>query len=325
MSTPMTRQRGFSLIELMIAFLIGLVVIGGAVSLFVSNRQTSRTTENLSRMQENSRIAFEMMSRDIREAAGNPCSKTLPIANVLKDTTNPNNWWANWGDGIFGYDNTAAFPNAPFGTTAGLRVSGTDAIEIKSGSASPGVTVVAHNPVAASIQLNVNTHELVDGDVVMICDYAQASLTQITNASSSSDTIVHNTGTGTPGNCTKTLGYPVTCGPPPVENPYQYKPNSIVAKLSASRWYIGNNGRGGRSLYRADRANNQEIAEGVDNLQLRYLVGDNYVAAAAAPVWRDVTAVEVAMTVVSNERVGTGSTQINRTLTHIVTLRNRAP
>lgn len=319
----MTRQRGFSLIELMVAFLIGIIVIGGAVSLFVSNRQASRTTENLSRMQENTRLAFEMMSRDIRETAGNPCAKTLPVANVINDNTQPANWWASWGDGILGYDNTAAFPNAAFGTAAAQRVSGTDAIELKSASASPGVTVVAHNPVAASIQLNINTHGLVDGDVVMICDYAQAAMTQITNSSSSSDTIVHNTGTGTPGNCSKGLGFPTVCTA--TGAPYQYKPNAIVAKLSSSRWYIGNNGRGGRSLYRADRAGNQEIADGVNNLQIRYLIGDTYAAAAATTVWRDVTAVEVAMTVVSNEKVGTNKAQLNRTLTHIVTLRNRAP
>lgn len=323
MSTPMNRQRGFSLIELMVSFLIGLIVIGGAVSLFVSNRQTSRTTENLSRMQENSRIAFEMMSRDIREAAGNPCSKLTPVANVI--TNSATTWWANWGNGILGYDNAVAFPDVAFGTGQGARVNGTDAIEVKSGSASPGFTVVAHTTGTASIQLNTAAHGLVTGDVVMVCDYAQAALAQLTTAAATSDTVILTNGSGTPGNCSKGLGFPTDCANA-TGNTYQYKPNSLLTKLSSARWYIGNNGRGGRSLYRADNTgNNEEIADGVSNLQLTYLVGDTYRLSTAVTDWADVTAVQVAMTVVSNDRVGVDKQALNRTLTHIVTLRNRTP
>lgn len=322
MSTPMNRQRGFSLIELMVSFLIGLIVIGGAVSLFVSNRQTSRTTENLSRMQENTRIAFEMMSRDIREAAGNPCAKMVPVANVITNSTLPANWWANWGNGIVGYNDAVAFPNVGFGTAAGTRVNGTDAIEVKSGSASPGFTVVAHATGTASIQLNTAAHGLVTGDVVMVCDYAQAAIAKLTTAAATSDTVILTSGSG---NCSKGLGFPTDCANA-TGNTYQYKPNSVLTKLSSARWYIGNNSRGGRSLYRADSTgNNEEIAESVSNLQLTYLEGDTYKVSGTVADWADVTAVQVAMTVVSNERVGVGNQTLNRTLTHIVTLRNRTP
>lgn len=327
MSVSMShRAAGFSLVELMIALLIGLIVVGGAVSLFITNRQTSRTTENLSRMQENARVAFEMMSRDIREAAGTPCAKNIPVANVVNNSTAPANWWANWGDGILGYDDNQPFPNAPFGSGDAQRVAGTDAIEIKSGSATPGVTVVAHNPSSAEFHLNTNQHHFEDGDVVMVCDYVQAAITQITNSSSSNSNVVHNPGnTVSPGNCTKGLGYPPLCSSTN-GTPYTYKPNSLVVKLSAARWYVGNNDRNGRSLYRADRNGGQEVADGISNLQLRYLAGDQYLPASSPLVaWKDVTAVEVALDVVSGERVGSDGQPLTRRLTHVVALRNRAP
>ena len=39
-------SRGFSLIELMLAMLIGLIIIGGVMSLYVSTRNTQRTSED---------------------------------------------------------------------------------------------------------------------------------------------------------------------------------------------------------------------------------------------------------------------------------------
>ena len=69
------RQRvgGFSLVELMTAMLLSLLLMAAAVSVLVTNKRTYSSTEGLGHIQENARIAFELMSRDIREAGGNPC------------------------------------------------------------------------------------------------------------------------------------------------------------------------------------------------------------------------------------------------------------
>ena len=60
---PVARRaaRGFSLIEMMIAMVLGLLVVGAAIGIFVSNQQAYRATEGLGRVQENVRMAFEMM------------------------------------------------------------------------------------------------------------------------------------------------------------------------------------------------------------------------------------------------------------------------
>ena len=54
---------GFTLIELMIAMLLGLIVIGGVSSIFLANQQTYRSNEALSEVQDGARVAFEMLSR----------------------------------------------------------------------------------------------------------------------------------------------------------------------------------------------------------------------------------------------------------------------
>ncbi|MFP3416601.1 prepilin-type N-terminal cleavage/methylation domain-containing protein, partial [Bacillus sp. SIMBA_074] len=46
------RQQGFSLIELMIALVLGLLVVGAAIGIFLSNRQTYQATEGVGRAQE---------------------------------------------------------------------------------------------------------------------------------------------------------------------------------------------------------------------------------------------------------------------------------
>jgi prepilin-type N-terminal cleavage/methylation domain len=65
---------GFSLIELMVALVLGLLVAGAALAILQSNQATYRSNEGLNRIQENARIAFELMSRDIRAAGGTACS-----------------------------------------------------------------------------------------------------------------------------------------------------------------------------------------------------------------------------------------------------------
>jgi len=68
------QEAGFGLIELMIAMVLGLIVIGAAFAIFMSSQNTYRSNEDLSRIQESARAAFELMSRDIRAAGGSACS-----------------------------------------------------------------------------------------------------------------------------------------------------------------------------------------------------------------------------------------------------------
>lgn len=61
-------QSGMSLIEVMIAMTIGLIVLIALGYFFLSSTQISRTTDDVSRMQESGRNALELMGRSIRQA-----------------------------------------------------------------------------------------------------------------------------------------------------------------------------------------------------------------------------------------------------------------
>ncbi len=331
------RQRGFTLVELMIALVLGLLVIGGVLGAFLANREVYRQNESLARMQESARYAFEVMARDVREAGGIACGSHLPTANVLAGAAS--NWWSNWGEGLRGYEGSdTTFPKA-FGTSAADRVDGTDALIVHSGTANDGVYITEHNPTAAEFKVNTTAHGIVDGDILMVCDYKQAAIFQTTNANSSTVTIVHNTGGSvSPGNCSKGLGYPTVCTTN--GTPYTFENGGFISKLSANAWYIGHNGRGGRSLYRIRLQNNsgnasttaEEIAEGITDLQIQYLSRDasgvlasQYVDATSVADWKNVVAAHLTFTFQTLERVGTDIQPIERKWYTVVTLRNRMP
>ena len=72
-------ERGMTIVELMIAMVIGLIVLGAVSSVFISTRQTFRTTDSLSRIQESARYALEMMARDIRMAGYIGCGNLRAV------------------------------------------------------------------------------------------------------------------------------------------------------------------------------------------------------------------------------------------------------
>jgi type IV pilus assembly protein PilW len=333
--------RGLSLVELMIAMMLGLLVVGSASAIFLSNRQTYRATEGLGRVQENGRMAFEMMARDLREAGGNACgnadrAEPMKLVNVLVNPATA--WWSNWNDGIVGYEGAI-----PVGTPAN-RVATADAIDLMLGDSSSSVTVRQHNTAGTSVRINTTDHAFRTGDLAIICDWRQATLFQVTNAATGSDLIAHASGGAvSPGNCSPGLGFanPPVCTP--AGRTYQYGPNAADAQRTASvvrfhpaRWYVGTTAGGGRSLFRRTVVNDagvltvrdQEIAQGVNDMQLQYLLegGGGYVdatAVAAANRWDEVTAIRVALDVLSADRAGVGGAQLNRRIAHTVVLRNR--
>lgn len=59
------RQRGLSLVELMIAMTLGLLVIGAVAGVFLSSSRNFAQDERLSRMQENARYALHVLAEDL--------------------------------------------------------------------------------------------------------------------------------------------------------------------------------------------------------------------------------------------------------------------
>lgn len=319
--------RGFSLIELMIALLLGTLVVAAAGGIFIANRQTFRSTDSLGRVQEGMRTAFELMARDIREAAGNPCSNGIPLANVINNPAS--RWWTNlenWGGGIEGFTGAEPFGDAGFGTAAAQRLAGTDAIEMFA-TETPVRMVTAHAPASATFTLSSAGHGFVAGDLALACSPRHSALFQITSVSGAD--IGHGAG-GTPGNCTSALGVPVNCG---TSVSYEFSmPNTVLARVHAVRWFVANNTAGRPALYQQRLASgavvSQEIVEGVRNLELGYLLrnGVDYVdATAVGAAWDQVVAVNIRAEVEGEPNSGTGGAALARNVEHVVSLRNRNP
>jgi hypothetical protein len=62
------RQRGVGLVEVMVASAIGMLLVLGAVTVFMQGKNTSRTSDSVSRMQENVRYALDTIEPDVRMA-----------------------------------------------------------------------------------------------------------------------------------------------------------------------------------------------------------------------------------------------------------------
>jgi type IV pilus assembly protein PilW len=82
------RERGFTLIELMVAITIGLVLTIVVAQLFLGSRRTYATTDDVSRMQESIRYTYQLLTRTVHLAGykSSPNSKTEDIfagANVV--------------------------------------------------------------------------------------------------------------------------------------------------------------------------------------------------------------------------------------------------
>jgi type IV pilus assembly protein PilW len=60
---------GIGLIELLVALVIGLVLILGAVTIYSQSRRTYRTFETVARLQETARYAFDLIEADARMAS----------------------------------------------------------------------------------------------------------------------------------------------------------------------------------------------------------------------------------------------------------------
>src|SRR3546814_18957986 len=102
-------------------------------------------------------------------AGASACSREIPIVNVLK----PNSaYGTDWSTGVRGYEQGESLAADAFGTAAGDRVTGTDAIDLRSVQGG-AVTVTDQNQNSAQFKVNTVNHVLTYGDIVMGCDYGK--------------------------------------------------------------------------------------------------------------------------------------------------------
>lgn len=244
------KQNGFALVEIMIAMLLGLVLVGGVLQMFSSSRQTQRVHEATARMQESGRMALEVISRDIRMADFWGCASDLQ--NVVNNLDGGGVGFIDFeAGGVGGAEGGSGIPDSLIlrgGFNTGLN------IEPPYGpQASANVKVTAGN-------------DLEQGDIVFVSDCTNADIFQITNANpGGAGTVVHNTGSTTePGN------YNSSNPGCPGMNAHClskiYGADASLFRVQEISYSIGTGSEGQPALFR----NGEEYLDGVEDFQILY-------------------------------------------------------
>lgn len=320
------KQRGLTLIEIMIALVIGLIIMAGIIQVFSSTRQTNRTHEAISRMQETGRMALEVLARDIRMADFWGCAAT--IGNVTNNLNSANAGYIDFGvGGVVGTDGGGMTP---------------DTIVLKGGINRGLRNQPPYGPqTSANISVGAG-NGLAQGDIVLIADCETADIFQVTNSNpDTSGSVVHNTGTAVlPGNFNAT---DPTC---PGANAHclskVYGADATVFGTQEISYNIGTGSEGEPALFR----NGLEFLDGVENLQILYgedtdgdAVANYYVPAGQVVDMLQVISVRFAVVVrsatdrltdganqtyaVLGTNVTAGDTRLRQVYTSTVTVRNR--
>lgn len=297
-------QRGFGIVELMVAMTLSLVLLGGVIALFATSRRNYESNDHLARMQENGRFALDMISRDIRSAGYLGCAKETPFINTLKTTVNPLLW--NFQFPAFGYQSNGTtwsptldstlVPSASAVNSDVLVLRAPDpdfrAKRVTTLMATPTADVVVAPPAPA---LPVNTP-------VLITDCSAVSVFEVTSYALGSGTIGHNTdappavtspAVPSSGNSTASLGYAFQQGSlvMPVRTVIYYVRASAIAGNGNSLWR------------RVGSGAPEEVVEGVDSLQVLFgvdtsgdrIIDGDYMVASSVTDWSAVVGIRLGL------------------------------
>jgi len=263
------RQRGVSLIELLITIVVALLLLGGLIQVYLSNKQSYNAQEQLARMQESGRFAMDLITGDLRRAGfwggsvdlsrienGTPGAVNPASHNCLAD----NSWGRMIRWRVSGLDNQKGGYNCAANYDAGTA---SDILTIRYADPTP---VVGAIPADGGLYLRDNT----EAGVIM---------------------------TGATAGDSDNMPPAVAGDAVAVE----------VRPLVSHAYYVGDSGRNcpnGDTItalmrVRLDESTGlpveEEIAPGVEHLEAQYLLGNQYVDAdaIAGDQWLDVSAVRV--------------------------------
>ncbi len=205
----MYKQKGLSLIELMISLTLGIVLMTGVMQMFLTSRITYNTQQAISRIQESGRMAVDMLAEDIRMAGYMGCaSRNADIVYGLDDSAD---YKYQFSEGIRGYEVGNPSPLADIDPEVGTEIL------VLRRASGESVSIVDEH-IAGE-----NANFKVDGDVVSSClmggqlcsdtigvitDCTQGRIFRAVNVSNNggNQTIAHSQGGSNPGNLDNKLG-----------------------------------------------------------------------------------------------------------------------
>lgn len=201
----MRRQRGISIVEIMITLTLALFVVGGILYTFLGSRTVFNSNDAVARIQEDARIAMERLTREVRQAGFTGCANTLDVTpRVIADVDH--NGVADFpfaaGSGIRVYDNGTGWTN----TTGITRVAGTDVIHLAGMSACSARLTGNMSADNANIQIGTNPCGWAADQVLLIADCTNIDVFAATTVSTGSVTISHASSNNTDNKLSKAYG-----------------------------------------------------------------------------------------------------------------------
>jgi type IV pilus assembly protein PilW len=247
------RQGGIGLVEIMISLVLGLLVTGAIVQIYLTTKRQNDMQTSLTGRQESARFAAQIIQRDAQMAGFRGCLRDL---GTVKNTLNtPTDFLYDYGQHVVGFDNAAGLP----GSITNV-VAGTDVLTLRTLD-DPGIVLAANmasssaNPVIAA---GLDPAPLANGDIALVADCTGASVFQLKTYNPGTGALVRAGATG-PGNASLNLGR-------------RYSAGAQVFRLRTTTYYISESASGtGPALWRrVGLAPAQELAEGIENMQVLY-------------------------------------------------------
>ena len=279
MSAPRLRklysQSGFTLVELMVALVLGLILTGGVINIYISSKQTYRMQDNQSRLQENGRFALQFLAKDLRMAGYMGCTNLAALTPNIIANSPPMTSLFDPSTVIQGYDSgtwPSTFPAEPANLVAG------NSVIVVQYALPSGIFVFDHTSLTADLKINANPYNWTAGTILFVTDCQSADVFRATTVSISSGkvNIAHASSQNTSNNLSKI-----------------YKPNSAqVMAFVYYMYYIGSMSGGTTcpcALYRQSvTGTNDQMVDNIQGMQITYGVdttndqnADRYLTASA--------------------------------------------
>lgn len=323
LSTRISTQQAFSLIELMVGMLLGTFVIAGVVAVYIVNINTASLNDQLSQLQQSEQFSFQLFSKDVQHAGLIGCANIdrSRVVSVVTHVNASDRRWTDWQNvpGIRGYEQ-GAVPQLV--SSSYKMASGSDAIQLAY-AGGPMSSVVRHT--GTDIQLSHNKAAMAANDVVIACDSRMAAIFRISKYVASSQTISHEASANSSAN----LGFAANG----TQVSQQLAADAgTVMPLESVAWFVAES-EGETALFRARYSATavqvEEIISDVVSLQLSYLVAgqDQYVNGQSSDFntpatvdWGSVVAVRATLVLKADPQQPLS--QQARTLSHVIQLRN---
>lgn len=299
------RQVGFSIVELMVAILIGLIILAGVIQVVVTSKTTFIGQEEMSFIQENARYAMDVIGKDVQGAGYWGCAGSDAKVALVAGVSNAN---AQPFLGVLSVQGFADETNAPVAYKDNLRALAgavkSESFIVRSFSG-PAINLESH---AGTTLTLVENHNIQAGNYVGVVAEDCRRIGIFRASAVTANTIAYTAGQ----NNGKT-----TIKPPPTENiicpgactstyTQNYNPGTEILNYVSHAYYIGTSTALPtfpalkRMVLSNGTVSEEEIALGVEDMHLRYGVRDGgnlrYQKAEdveSANNWGKVVAVEV--------------------------------